>query len=95
MIFKGAHMTILFYLEKARLLAHNGRYKSDGNYIEGSMSIKLISDLNTVPALMDPEIIIKKQSLVPDYDQQEFDDSYVGTKYLHEVLDANLGLLSR
>lgn len=89
MIFKGPHMTILFYCEKAMLSAHSGRYKNQGNYVDGTMSIKLISDLSTVPVKMDPEITLTKQALMPDYDQQKFDDSYVGTKYLYEVLNPN------
>jgi len=89
MIFKGPHMTILFYCEKAKLMAHSGRFKNDGNYVEGTMSIKLVGDLSSVPVNMDPEIKILRQPLMPDYDQQKFDDSYVGTKYLDQVLDAN------
>lgn len=91
-IFTGSNMTFPLYVHHAKLRAHNGRYKGQGNYIQGEMSFRLTSDLSQIPSVKSPAIAIAEQALVPNipepYDQEAFDAAYANTEYLHEVLAA-------
>jgi hypothetical protein len=87
LVFKGAHLTIPMYCEDASLKAHNGRYKNEGNYIEGRIKFKIANASNAVSEDL-VRVAIKHQALVPDYNQDDFDKSYAKTDYLERVLSA-------
>lgn len=90
LVLKTDSMTIPIYVERASLKAHNGKFKGQGNFIEGAISMKITNDLSVKPPILDELITIPRQDLIPSfpkpYNQKYFDKSYSNTKDLNAPL---------
>lgn len=80
----GQGLRLPLYIHDADLRAFNGRHAGEGNYVEGRIRFSVGGQIK--PGSEMPEIIIHRVDLVPDYDQAEFDRSYVHTRHLDAVL---------
>ncbi|HXW60872.1 MAG TPA: hypothetical protein VEK06_04975, partial [Myxococcota bacterium] len=90
LVLKANGMTIPIYVKEATLKAHNGRFAGEGNYIEGSIAMKIVGDISHPVADVGALINVPRQDLLPDgYDQARFDQSYAHTKYLQAPLQAD------
>lgn len=81
----GLMMKLSVMVKKARLTAFNGRYKGQGNYIEGDIEFAVINDLEHVPAKL-VTIVLARQDLDSTYDQNVFNQRYARTPHLDAVL---------
>jgi hypothetical protein len=87
-IFRGEQgFSLPMHIVKADLKAFSGRYKGEGNYLEGKIYFSPpLTDVSNLKAEDQIVITIEKAPLKPDFDQNIFNESYKNSPYLQRVL---------
>jgi len=70
-------MTFRLFIDRARVFAHNGFFRGEGNYIECEITWN------------GETLQIRRSGLDPGYDQERFDASYACFEDLAEVISAS------